>query len=279
MPFLEFFDETLDINSTENYELSVELSPDNLSFCILDTIRNKFIMLRSSQPESDKKYSADELGEMIRKDDFLTRKYKKVNVVTPSPKFTLVPMLLFDPGRKDEYFMFNHILEDKHIILVNKLIEPDSFLVYSQPKAMNDQVKNAWPGVNPLHHLKPFFEHLTNSVKSTSDHLHIHVERDFFNLILYSNNTLKFCNSFTYKSISDILYYTLNMFKSLGVRQEGTIFLSGLVGRKNDLYSGLVVYVRNIKFSEPSGNFTYSYVLNETDLFRYINLISVVNCG
>ena len=36
MPFLELFDETLDINSTENYELSVQVSPDGLSFCLLD---------------------------------------------------------------------------------------------------------------------------------------------------------------------------------------------------------------------------------------------------
>ena len=279
MSFLELFDETLDINSTENYELSVELSPDNLSFCILDTIRNKFIMLRSSQPESDKKFSADELGEMIRKDDFLSRKYKKVNAVTPSPKFTVVPAPLFDPGRKDEYFLFNHILQENHIILVNKLNVPDSFLVYSQPITMNDLLKNAWPNVHPHHHLKPFFEHLTTYAKSPNDHLHIHVEHDFFNLILYSNNILTFCNSFTYRSISDILYYTLNTFKSLDVKQEATIFLSGLVERKNDLYSSLVIYVRHIKFAEPSGNFTYSYALNETDLFRYINLISVVNCG
>jgi hypothetical protein len=279
MPFIEFFDETLDINSTENYELSVELSPDKLSFCILDTIRNKFIMLRSSQPESNKKFSADDLGEMVRKDDFLARKYKKVSVVTPSPKFTLVPSPLFDPGRKDEYFKFNHILQENHIVLVNKLTEPDSFLVYSLPLVMIDLVKDTWPDVHPYHHLKPFFEHLTTYAKSPNEHLHIHVECDFFNLILYSNNILVFCNSFTYRSISDILYYTLNTFKSLGVRQESTISLSGLIERKSDLYSGLVIYVRNIIFAEPSGNFTYSYVLNENDLFRYINLISVVNCG
>ena len=60
MAFLELFDETLDINSTENYEISVELSTDSISFCVLDTIRNKFIMLRSSQPENSRNYNYDE---------------------------------------------------------------------------------------------------------------------------------------------------------------------------------------------------------------------------
>ncbi len=56
MPFLELFDETLDINSTENYELSVQVSTDNLSFCILDTLRNKFVLLRSYESVGNSKY-------------------------------------------------------------------------------------------------------------------------------------------------------------------------------------------------------------------------------
>ena len=35
MPFLELFDETLDINSTENYELSVEIGNRAVSFCVM----------------------------------------------------------------------------------------------------------------------------------------------------------------------------------------------------------------------------------------------------
>ncbi|MCJ7446075.1 MAG: DUF3822 family protein [Bacteroidales bacterium] len=100
MPFLELFDETLDINSTDNYELSVQLSPDGFHFCILDAIRNKYILLRSSEPDDNKYFTPDKINDIISKDDFLTRRYKKVNIVLPSPKFTLVPAPLFDPGKK-----------------------------------------------------------------------------------------------------------------------------------------------------------------------------------
>ena len=58
MPFLELFDETLDINSTENYELSVQVSPEGLSFCILDSIRNKFVLIRSFEAEENKYFNA-----------------------------------------------------------------------------------------------------------------------------------------------------------------------------------------------------------------------------
>jgi hypothetical protein len=130
MPFLELFDETLDINSTENYELSIQVSPDGLSFCLLDSIRNKFIMMRSFGAEENKFFNAEKIDELLHKDDFLTRRYKKVAYVMPSSKFTLVPSPLYDPGKKTEYFTFNHILEEDNSILADKSNDPDAYLVF-----------------------------------------------------------------------------------------------------------------------------------------------------
>jgi len=280
MPFLELFDETLDINSTENYEISIQLSADGIAFLVLDTIRNKFIMMRSVEAEENKIMTTEELGEIIKKDDFLKRKYKKVNILTPSPKFTLIPSPLFDPGRKDEYFSFNHVTPPNSIVLNNKLSEPDSFLVYAISQPLNFLIKSEWPGVLPYHHFKPLFQHISTVRKASEEnYIHVHVERDFFNLILYNQNNLRFCNSFNYRNISDILYYILNVIKSMDIKQEETIYLSGLTERYDDLFSNLSLYIRNVKFAEPTGNFTFSYVFNDTGLHRYLNLINIVNCG
>ena len=145
MAFMEHFDETLDINSTENYELSVEVSPDSLSFCLLDTIRNKFVLIRSFEPDENKYFNADKINELFIKDDFLTARYKKINIVMPSPKFTLVPAPLFDPDKKDEYFTFNHNKDDGNIIIANKVSEPDVFLVFSVSKPFNDLMNKFYP--------------------------------------------------------------------------------------------------------------------------------------
>jgi hypothetical protein len=280
MPFQEIFDETLDINSTENYQLSVELSAGNLAFCILDSIRNKFIMLRSYAPENNHKYSADEINEIISKDDFLTKKYKKVNVILPSQKFTLIPAPLFDPARKDDYFSFNNVQQENNLVYNNKLSDPDSFLVFTVSKQLSDLVKIFWPGSYPYHHLKPLFEFFNKDKRDSGENsIHVHVENDFFNLVIFNNKNLKFCNSFNYRNVSDILYYILNIFKSMNIRQEETIILSGRTERYDDLFSNLALYIRNLKFAEPTGDFTFSYVFNDIGLQKFINLISIVNCA
>jgi Protein of unknown function (DUF3822) len=279
MPFLELFDETLDINSTENYELSFQISTDGLSFCLLDSIRNKFVMMRSFGAEDNKYFNADKISELLHADDFLTRRYKKVNCIIPSPKFTLVPAPLYDPGKKDEYFSFNHNLEEGNIVLVNKVIDPDAFLVFSASKSIYDLINGSYPGVHPYHHIKLLLDHTSSGRKSgNGNYIHVHVERDFFNLIVFNDNILKFCNSFTYRNISDILYYVLNVFRNLNIKQEETIYFSGLTEKYDDLSSSFSLYVRNIKFAEPSGNFTFSYVFNDLELHRFINLFTAVNC-
>ncbi|MGC1391904.1 MAG: DUF3822 family protein [Bacteroidales bacterium] len=279
MSFLELFDETLDINSTENYELSIQVSPDGLSFCLLDSIRNKFIMIRSFGPEENKYFNADKIGELLRNDDFLGKRYKKVKYVMTSPKFTLVPAPLFDPGKKVEYFTFNHNLEEGNIVLADKTNDPEVFLVYSVSKSISEVMNSFYPGIFPHHHIKILLDHTSSTRRRVmGNYIHIHVEKDFFNLIVFDKNILKLCNSFVYRNISDILYYVLNAFNNLDIKQEETVYFSGLTEMYDDLSSSFSLYIRNIKFAEPSGNFTFSYVFNDTELHRFINLFNTVNC-
>ncbi len=279
MPFLELFDETLDINSTDNYELALQVSQDGLAFCLLDAIRNKFVLIRSFEPEDNKYLNAEKIGEILEKDDFLVKRYRKVSLVMPSPKFTIVPAALFDPGKKDEYFTFNHLKNDGTVIVSNKLADPEAFLVFSAQVQLVDLLAGYHPDVLPLHQVKPLLNHIAHTRKSINgNYIHLHVEREYFDLIIFDHNLMKFCNSFKYRNITDILYFTLNVFRNLAIPQEETIHLSGLTEKYDDLSSNLSMYIRNVKFSEPAGNFTFSYVFNDTDLHRFLNLFTAINC-
>jgi hypothetical protein len=279
MPFLELFDETLDINSTENYELSMQLSQDGFAFSLLDTIRNKFILLRSSEPDENKYFTADQIGEIINRDDFLMKKYKKVNMVFLSPKFTLVPSPLFDPAKKEEYFSFNLIKDENEVILSNKIPDPDAYIVFSVTKPFLDLRERFFPAVHPFHHTKPLLTQLAHFSKSSAGHyIHLHVEREFFNIFIYDQGTLTFSNTFRFRNITDILYYVLNLFKNKGISNDETIHFTGETEKFDDLWSNFAMYIRGLKFTEPSGNFTFSYVFNDIGLHRFINLFSVTNC-
>jgi hypothetical protein len=279
MPFLELFDETLDINSTENYDLSVQLSPDGFAFAILDTIRNKYVLLRSNESDDNKNLTADNISELISKDDFLSRKYKKVSVVMPSPKFTIVPAPLFDPAKKEEYFSFNLNRDENDVIIANKIPDPDAYIVFSVSRSLSEVASHFWPAIYPVHHTKPLLNQLAHYSKSINGFfVHVHIEKEFFNILVYDHGTLKFSNTFTYRNISDILYYVLNVYKSMGINHDESLHFSGYTGKYDDIWSGFAMYIRNLKFTDPTGSFTFSYVFNEIGLHRFINLFSVTSC-
>lgn len=279
MPFLELFDETLDINSTENYELSVQIGQDGFAFAILDTIRNKYIMIRSTEPDDNKYPGAEKISDIISKDDFLTRRYKKINVVMPSPKFTLVPSPLYDPAKKEEYFNYNLNRDDNEIILANKIPDPDAWIVFAVPRLLYEIPGRFWPGAFPLHHTKPLLNQVSHNSKSVGGYfIHIHIEKEFFNLLVYDHGTLKFSNSFFYRNVSDILYYVLNVCKTMGISHDETVHFSGHTEQYDDIWSGFAMYIRNMKFTEPAGSYTFSYVFNELPLHRFINLFSITSC-
>ena len=279
MPFQELFDETLDINSSENYELAVQISSANVAFCILDSLRNKYVMLRSFEAESDDYYTVSDIDEIMQNDDFLNCKYKKVTIITPAEKSTLVPIQLYDSAKKDEFFRLNHLLENNSVIFANKIAVPDAYTVFEVSKTVHDSITNRYPNITPVHHLKPLLNHIYRAGRSCKDnYIHLHVEKDFFNLAILNSSDLKFCNSFNYKNENDILYYVMNVLKSFAISQETTIHLSGLVEKYDDLASAFSVYIKQLKFSQPSGNFSFSYVFNESVLHRYINLFNLPNC-
>jgi hypothetical protein len=280
MPFIELFDETLDINSTENYELSVQAGADALSYCILDTIRNKYVMLRSYEAEEGNSLKITEYEDYMAKDDFLARHFKKVSLIMSSRKFTLVPSQLYDPGKKDEYFTFNHVKSESEHILSNRIPEPDIHILFSVPGNMYDLYTGKFPGILPMHQTKPLLNNISHSRKGVEGYyIHLHIERDYFDLVVFSGSTLKFCNSFNYRNTNDILYYVLNTFRNLGIKQEETIVLSGITEKYDDISSAFSIYIRHLRYTEPTGNFTFSYVFNETVLHRYINIFTATNCG
>ena len=278
MPFLELFDETLDINATENYELSVQVSPDDLSFCILDTLRNKFVLLRSYEPEDNSRFDPYRLNEIIKKDDFITRPFRKTIVITPTSRTTLVPAPLFDDSRKEDFLAFNLNFPEKERILTNKHRYPDIYTIFSLPEGTADLLNSTFPRCVIMHPLKPLFQYINFNKRSAGNNIHIHFEKEYFSMVIFDPDELTFCNTFYYKSLSDIEYYMLYVLRRLNIRQNEAVYLSGRTKRDQEVLREMSGYLSNLRFALPQGNYTFSYVLNETELHRYLVLFSAVNC-
>ncbi len=276
----ELFDETLDINSTNNYEISIQIGLNGFSFCLLDNLRNRFVMFRDYKLSAKEAGIIDEIRDIAEKDEFLSREYRRYRILFNTEQSTIVPAPLYDPAVKNEYFELNHKLRDNYMVSNNKLTEPDAYLLFGVRKDIFDLAINLFPEASISHQVKPLLNSSFRQARKNKErYIRVHFDRGFFTMIIIADNELQFFNSFRVRNDSDILYYLLNSFNRFEVNNDQKVHLSGNISKFDDLYNNLLRYIKTLKFSTPEGDFSMSYIFDEMATHQYCNLFNIVNCA
>jgi len=276
----ELFDETLDINSTNNYEISIQLGLNGFSFSLLDKLRNKFIMFRDYKLSGNETGLAAEIEKIISGDEFLKRPYYKYRIVFNLEQSTIVPSSLFDPAVKNEYFELNHKLHSDHIVSNNKLGFPDAYLLFSIRKDIFDLSCSRFPEASLSHQVKPLLDSSFRSATKNKDrYIRVHFDQGFFTLILIDNENLQFCNTFRTRNDSDVLYFLLNCLNRFNVPGDHPVYISGNINKFDDLYNNMLRYISTLKLAAPHNDYSLSYIFDGINTHQYCNLFNIINCA
>jgi hypothetical protein len=276
---LELLDETLDINATDNYDLSLELSEEGVSLAILDLLRGKYVMLRHYPREIPGEISVRPLNDIIEADDFLKRHYRKIIIIVPTLKYTMVPAPVYEPSLKDDYFRFNYTEAGETAIYSNSLTFPDAIVVFSPENDITEALASRWNDVTLWHHTRPLMQHVYTACRSSDDrYIHIHFEKSFITVIIAENRYLTFCNGFPNTAVTDAGYFLFNVLDRRGIRNDEIIHVSGIIEPYSDVHLSLMNFAENIKFASPAIRHSFSYVMNEVHLHRWLNLFTAIEC-
>ncbi|MBE0667767.1 MAG: DUF3822 family protein [Bacteroidales bacterium] len=276
---MELFDETLDINATDNYDLTLEISEEGISLAVLDLLRGKYVMLRHYPLLNTEDNTKRSLEEIISGDDFMQRHYRKVIVITPSPDSTLVPSPLYEPVLKDDFYRFNLPAGENINVFANNLTFPGAVVLFTPMTGVAELLASHWSGMTPWHHTRPLLQHAFISSRSSDDrYLHLHIEKNFATVIIIEKRKLSFCNSFRCSAPGDVTYYLFSIFDKAGVKNDETLHLSGIVEPYGELHLSLLNFTESIKFASPSIRYSYSYVMNEVPMHRWLNLFTASSC-
>ncbi|PLW99740.1 MAG: hypothetical protein C0594_16720, partial [Marinilabiliales bacterium] len=258
---IELVDETIDINLTHTYHLSVQIACDGFSYAILDSVRSKFIYFRH------KEYTPGESEESIQKhidlclheDEFLSKFFKSVKILYQTKKATLVPAPLFDPDTFHKIFELNHELLKTEILHYSKINQLNAFNVFAMP---------AWVYADFLSRFQnaEFFQEtssiiynvlVNNRFKGAEAKVFVNLGEDYLNITVLTEDGITLHNSFDYKSSNDIVYFTMYIYEQLKLNPEKSdLILSGYINKKSEVYKELSRYVRAVKFEKLNPQFT-----------------------
>ncbi len=276
---LELLDETLDINSTENYDLTLELSEEGVSIVLLDLLRGKYVLLRHYPVQKPTDDLHQTMSDVVESDDFLRRRYRKVFIITPCLQYTLVPAPVYDPALKDAYFRFNHTAQEKAPVLSNTLPFPGAIVIFSPDSEAMEVINSKWRDVNPWHHTKPLLHHVFSASRSSDErYVHLHFEKSFVTVVIVEKKNLVFCNSFPCTALADAGYFLFSVLEKRSVGKDETIHISGMLEPYSEGHLSILNFAENVRFSAPLIRKSFSYVMNEVHLHRWLNLFTASSC-
>ena len=270
-------------NSGKNF-LSIELSLDGFSYCILDTDSFRFELLEAYALRDVNDYHKliIILEDFVSNKKILTQNYQRVSISFIHPSVTFVPSELFVYSEKNEYLKFNLDSDHNYEIRVDKLHNLSGYTIYPLPKILIQKIDYLFPSARIRHMSTPLIENVVYMVRygRMSPQLVLHVQSSHFEILIFNNEHLRFFNSFRYQTCEDLFYYLFYVLEQLNLQvEELDTMIFGEVGIESEFYRKIKRYVKSLSFGPRSDLYKYCEAFDEIPHHYYYNLLNLNACG
>lgn len=254
-------------NPLENFnKLSIQVSLNGLSFCVLDTIGNS--ILKSDRLVFEKNLSPFELQknleQLFKTHNLGSSQFSEVVVVHSNNLFSFVPKSLFDVNELANYLKFNtKILANDHIAY-DELDNYDIVNVYVPFVNINNYVFDLFGEFEYKHNGTVLVQALLNNSGANKEPIcYVHIDGQQMDITIIAQKKLLFFNSFIITSKEDFIYYLLFTMEQLNLDTERTkLQLFGSIEEGDDIYMLCYKYIKDISLFIPSVG---SYPIVTTD--------------
>jgi hypothetical protein len=279
---IALIDETLDINQAPYYHISIQSSLNGFSFCILDTVNNKYVLLKHYHIEDNlpRNIYYEKIDELVQQEEWFDLPFKSARFMHISDKVVFVPRRFFTETDIKKHFEFAHDMEELDELHYNNLAIPDACSVFSVPNYVANSLLKKLSGLQFYHHTTPMLFNAFGNHQITTPRVFINYHAHFIDIMAVEKDHMLFYNAFPYGTLSDVLYYILYVYDKTGLNmEENEIIIMGNVKKKSAHIDELAGYIKKIKFEKLTGGFVYSYTLNDIPSFRFTTLFNLYNCA
>jgi len=236
--------DTLTSENSNDYILSIRLSPGGLSFSLYHSKTNSSFF-KEVLFEAGASYISS-LKELFFENDFFSYVYKKVYVLSVTSRYTLVPSSLFNDNEKKK--LTNFLFSEEFYTLRTSFPDGQIEMLYSMDEECHQFCARSL--INPvfLPHALPLLSFCRkDSLVSSLKHIYVLVENKRLDIICYQAGHLVFANSFQGHAESDIIYLILHVWKQQQMDQQSDqLYFLGNSEPYQPLHTILSRYIKKI---------------------------------
>lgn len=248
------------MQSSLQNRLSVQVSLNGLSFLLSNPSSGETVF----QKEKNLEHSTTpeellwEIEQIIRDNQILQSQITEVCVVYSTPVYSLVPASLFDETKASEYLKFNSKILANDYIAHDILEKEGIVIVYVPFMNINNFFFEKFGSFDYYHATAVLLRTVLERENYSLPKMYLHFQKSSFDCIVLNHGELQLCNTYTYKTPEDFIYYTLFCMEQLQLNPDTVpVLLCGEIERDDANYQIAYTYIRNIDFVKttisPSG--------------------------
>ena len=277
---ISYVDETFDLNFISEYHLSIQISLDGFSFCVLDTVQKKYVLLQHF-PLAVKKacFLTGKIRDIYNKEEVLSKQFKSVFVGYNDQKITIVPAPFTEKKQLSDIISLNQPFEKNEEVISCRIKSFSQDLVFSFPQELRTFLDSKYPEYRFFHSAYPLLNAVVQQKGKALKTLVLHFSKKYFHIIFLEKD-IRLFNSYFYKTETDFLYHVLNVCKNLGFDAEkDEVMIGGTVAGDSDYIRQLKKYLLHVRMLKPDQDFHYSYTFEKTAGHRFSALFNSYQCA
>lgn len=250
------------ITQTNFNKLSIQVSLNGLSFCVLHTITNEITALRhfSFEDVTNPIQLEKEIIRIFEEEaSLLHQDFESVTVSHINSLSTFVPKPLFSDKHLADYLKYNNKILPTDYITFDVITNNDMVNVYIPYVNINNLFFEKYGAFHYKHFatilLENIFQMTTASEEAT---VYVHVQKTHFEIVAIQQKKLLFYNSFEYASSEDFIYYLLFTLEQIELNTNTLqLYFLGDIDKSDVLYTVTYTYVRHVEFLDKKYPFDF----------------------
>ena len=238
------------IEKTSNIKLSIHISLNGLSFCIIDLISNEIDFLRtySLSKNTTPKELLKTLKKGFKENNELSNSFSSVKIIHYNNLSTVVPEPLFDKNNALSYLKFNSKILQNDYAAYDEIFNNECVNVYIPYVNINNYIFKMFDSFVYNHYSSIILEKVKLNEKNTATpSLYLNINSNHMELIYFVKNKLIFYNRFDFSTKEDIIYYLLFTIDQLKLNpEEIPLVITGNISEDDDNYKIIYEYIRNV---------------------------------
>jgi hypothetical protein len=266
-----FFKKNVNFTNTENFHLSIEVSPTKLKYTLLNTENLEYLLFKSVEVGNN-------LLTTIGSEEILKQTFFSTSMCYSNFPTTIVPNELYSEINKERYLQF--ISDKKGTIKTDKIHQNNATTIYSVKEDIVHLMNQIQSGVIEKNSSTIIIEQLIKQYKNlTEKTAFLFINRKNIELIILKKGELILHNYFDVNNSIDVLYYTLFGFNQLKMNpEESNLYLFGNIEKGDENYILIYDYIRNIKFGSLSNSLSFNEELKRISQHQNFSLFSQILC-